>query len=110
MPARAALGKEDRYVPAGWFWSGSGSAGAQSPRRRLWADGLVVRRFPVTNRAYLGFLDSLVLAGAQEGRCSPGWWPILTAPARLIKLRKELHQPTFPLKLQDQILHLLKLA
>ena len=29
-------------------------------RRSLWCDGLIVKRFPVTNRQYIAFLDDLV--------------------------------------------------
>jgi serine/threonine-protein kinase len=49
-------------VPPGWFWSGGdpAAAGAPLPRRRLWADGFVIRRFPVTNAEYLEFLNDLL--------------------------------------------------
>lgn len=55
-----ALGPDDVYVPAGWFQSGGDpdAVDALSPRR-LWVDGIVVRRFPVTNAEYLSFLDAL---------------------------------------------------
>jgi formylglycine-generating enzyme required for sulfatase activity len=67
LPRPEALGPEDRYVPAGWFWSGGGPSATNTlPRRRLWVDGQVFRRFPVTNREYLAFLDALVAAGREE--------------------------------------------
>jgi serine/threonine-protein kinase len=52
------------YVPAGWFLSGGDpDAGESLPRRRLWVDGLVVQRHPVTNAQYLTFLNALVASG-----------------------------------------------
>ncbi|WP_437958918.1 bifunctional serine/threonine-protein kinase/formylglycine-generating enzyme family protein [Sorangium sp. So ce119] len=68
------LGEDDVYVPAGWFLAGGDpDAGDSLPRRRLWCDGFVVRRHPVTNAEYLDFLNALVEAG-REGEaleCCP---------------------------------------
>jgi serine/threonine protein kinase/formylglycine-generating enzyme required for sulfatase activity len=60
------LGPDDVYVPAGWCWTG-GDQGAvdRLPARRLWIDAFVIRRFPVTNREYLTFLNELVAAGRE---------------------------------------------
>ncbi len=67
IPAVGTLGEEDIYVPASYFLSGGDPAAFYPlPRRRLWADGLVVRRFPVTNREYLAFLNDLVEQGEQR--------------------------------------------
>jgi formylglycine-generating enzyme required for sulfatase activity/tRNA A-37 threonylcarbamoyl transferase component Bud32 len=67
LPAPGALGPDDRYVPAGWWWSGGDPAALHSlPRRRTWLDGWVFRRFPVTNREFLAFLDDLVARGRVE--------------------------------------------
>ena len=67
LPRREELGPDDCFVPAGWFWSGGDPEALNSlPRRRLWVDGQVLRRFPVTNREYLSFLDGLVAAGRAE--------------------------------------------
>ena len=67
LPRPGDLGDEDRYVPAGWFWSG-GDARAPNAllRRRLWCDGLVLRQFPVTNTQYISFLDDLVARGREQ--------------------------------------------
>jgi serine/threonine-protein kinase len=66
LPAADELGADDCYVPAGWCWSGGGSAAAESlPARRVWIDAFVVRRFPVTNREFLAFLDDLVGRGRE---------------------------------------------
>ncbi len=67
LPRAGELGEGDCYVPAGWFWSGGDPhATNHLPRRRLWAGGLVVRRFPVTNAEYIAFLDDLVDSGREE--------------------------------------------
>ena len=66
LPRRSDLGPEDCYIPPGWFWSGGDhDAPNPLPRRRLWADGLIIRRFPVTNAQYLVFLNSLVAMGRE---------------------------------------------
>ncbi len=60
------LGPDDVYVPAGWCWTGGDPEAADSlPGRRLWIDAFVIRRFPVTNREYLEFLNDLVASGRQ---------------------------------------------
>ncbi|MDP2317169.1 MAG: SUMF1/EgtB/PvdO family nonheme iron enzyme [Pseudomonadota bacterium] len=62
-----ALGPDDCYVPAGWFWSGSRTASVLPlPPRRLWCDAFVIRRFPVTADALTRWLDALLDAGAEE--------------------------------------------
>ncbi len=74
LPRNGELDPRDRYVPAGWFWCGGDPEARNSlPRRRLWVDGLVMRRFPVTNRDFLVFLDDLVRRGREEeaGRYMP---------------------------------------
>ncbi len=56
----------DCYVPPGWFWSGGDPEAADAmPRRRLWCDGFVAGRFPVTQAQFLEFLNTLV-AGRLE--------------------------------------------
>lgn len=67
LPRLDELGPEDRYVPPGWFRSGGDMDGAEAlSLRRLWVDGVVFRRFPVTNVEYLEFLDALVDGGREE--------------------------------------------
>ena len=67
LPPRGSLGSDDCYVPAGWFWSGAEGAVVNTlPRRRLWSDAFVMRRFPVTNRQFIAFLDDLVAQGREE--------------------------------------------
>ena len=67
LPGRAELGPDDCYVPPGWF-----ACGGDSPEervrsaRRIWVDGHIFRRFPVTNTQYMAFLDALVAEGRTE--------------------------------------------
>ena len=66
LPEAGELGPDDCYVPAGWCWIGGDSDAAESlPARRIWIDAFVMRRFPVTNREYLAFLDDLVAQGRE---------------------------------------------
>ena len=59
LPAR--LGPEECYVPAGWAILGDATGlGGALPRRRVWVDGYICRRFPFTNAECLDFLNRLV--------------------------------------------------
>ncbi|AUX41614.1 protein kinase [Sorangium cellulosum] len=58
------LSADDIYVPAGWFIAGGDPLASESlPARRLWVDGFVLRRHPVTQAEYLAFLNDLVERG-----------------------------------------------
>ena len=71
MMREGELSQDEVYVPAGWFIAGGDREAAESlPRTRVWADGLVVRRFPVTNREYLEYLNDLVASGRAEEAAS----------------------------------------
>jgi serine/threonine-protein kinase len=66
LPAMGTLEEDDCYVPAGWFWSGGDEEAFEAaPRQRLWCDAFVMKRFPVTNRQYIQFLDDLVAQGRE---------------------------------------------
>lgn len=67
LPPAGSLGPNEVYVPAGWFASG-GDAEAMfaHPARRLWCDGFVIQRFPVSVTEYLRFLDDLVAQGRED--------------------------------------------
>ncbi|MEQ1506408.1 MAG: bifunctional serine/threonine-protein kinase/formylglycine-generating enzyme family protein, partial [Myxococcota bacterium] len=66
VPLASALGPDDRYVPAGWFVTG-GDPLSEWPRpaERVWLDGFVIRRVPVTNADFVAFLDDLVATGRE---------------------------------------------
>src|SRR5690606_16411158 len=60
LPPRGSLGTDDCYAPAGWFLAvGDPDAPDGLPRRRIWVDAVIVRRFPVTTAEYFAFLDAL---------------------------------------------------
>ncbi len=57
----------DVYVPAGWFAAGGDAAAPESlPAQRVWVDGFVIGRFPVTVAAYRAFLNDLVALGRED--------------------------------------------
>ncbi|MCB9760140.1 MAG: SUMF1/EgtB/PvdO family nonheme iron enzyme [Alphaproteobacteria bacterium] len=61
------LGPEDCYVPAGWCRIGGDPRATDAvSARRVWVDGFVLRRHPVTCAEYLGFLNALVEAGRPD--------------------------------------------
>ncbi len=73
LPRLGMLGPEDCHVPAGWFWSGGDPEAVESlPRRRLWLDGLVVRRYPVTVAEFLAARED-VAALRSVRPMGPGW-------------------------------------
>jgi serine/threonine-protein kinase len=60
MPTEDELGPDDVYVPAGWFIFGGDPAAIDAlPRRRIWLDGFIIRRHPVTVAEYGAFLSAL---------------------------------------------------
>ncbi|XXX72555.1 bifunctional serine/threonine-protein kinase/formylglycine-generating enzyme family protein [Sorangium sp. So ce134] len=66
LPEEGELGPDDVYVPAGWSWLGGDTAAPDSlPRRRVWLDAFVIRRFPVTTQEYIEFLNDLVAGGRE---------------------------------------------
>ena len=67
LPPSGALGPDDCYVPAGWTQVGGDPAAPGSlPRRRVWVNGFMMRRTPVTNQEYLTFLNAMRLQGRGE--------------------------------------------
>ena len=67
LPPEGTLSQDESYVPAGWFRCGGDLAAAHSLREpRLWVDALVMRRFPITNRQYMGSLDDLIDRGRED--------------------------------------------
>lgn len=67
MPEAGELGQEDCYVPAGWCVIGADPEAVDPlPRQRVWVDGFVMKRFPVTFAEYLVWLQGLVDAGDED--------------------------------------------
>lgn len=61
------LGPDDVPVAAGWFIVGGESRAEPAlRRRRLWCEGFVAKRFPVTNAQYVAFLNDLVDRGQRD--------------------------------------------
>jgi serine/threonine protein kinase/formylglycine-generating enzyme required for sulfatase activity len=69
LPPVGILGADECYVPAGWCIVGEDGATFDRhgfARRRVWCDALSVKRFPVTHREYLAFLDALLGHGLKR--------------------------------------------
>ena len=66
LPREGELGVDDCYVPAGWTIIGGDALTCDSlSERRIWIPGFVMRRFPVTTKEYLEFLNDLVERGEE---------------------------------------------
>jgi serine/threonine-protein kinase len=63
MLPKGEVGSEDVYVPAGWMLAGDRRCDTAASPRRVWVDGFVISRFPVTVAEYIVFLDALVELG-----------------------------------------------
>ena len=60
LPPSGSLGPDQLAVPPGWFIAGGDEHAPDGlPRRRMWADGFVVDRHPVTVGDYIAWLDTL---------------------------------------------------
>ena len=86
LPAQGSLEPDDCYVPAGWFIAGAADPTSTSdplPRRRVWLDGLVFKRNPVTAGEYLAFLDDLAQEAGVDAALAlaPALSPTSTDPA-----------------------------
>jgi len=67
MPQFGTLESDDCYVPNGWFLSGGDAEASNGfAEQRIWLDGFVIKRFPVSNREYLVFLNDLIDHGREE--------------------------------------------
>jgi serine/threonine-protein kinase len=59
-------------IHAGWAWCGGDrEALASLPRTRVWTDPYLIQRHPVTNAAYLRFLNALESAGRSATTLAP---------------------------------------
>jgi serine/threonine-protein kinase len=80
VPKQGELRSDECFVPGGWFLCGGDSEAENSySLRRVWLDDFVMSRFPVTNRAYLMFLNSLLSDGREADALK--WVPRETAGA-----------------------------
>lgn len=59
LPTPDDLSDDEVYVPPGWFWSGFDPEARHLPRARVWVDGFIITRDPVTCAEYLEFLNDL---------------------------------------------------
>jgi serine/threonine-protein kinase len=67
LPPEGEIGPDEVVVPAGFCWIGGDPGATESlPARRVWIDAFALERFPVTNGAYLEFLNDLVAEGREE--------------------------------------------
>ncbi|APR75850.1 serine/threonine protein kinase [Minicystis rosea] len=67
LPPEGAIDPDEVYVPAGWAMLGGDPDAPDSlPAARVWIDGFIVGRFPITNAQYLAFLDDLVASGRED--------------------------------------------
>lgn len=66
VPEPGDIGPEEVLVPAGWTWFGDADAPGGLPRRRLWVEGFIVGRYPVTLGEYLEFLQAIAAEGRLE--------------------------------------------
>jgi serine/threonine-protein kinase len=67
LPRPSDLDEDDIYVPAGWFIRGGDPrASYGTPWAREWEDAFFIKRSPVTNIAYIEFLNDLVDRGRKE--------------------------------------------
>ena len=58
------LAEDDCYIPAGWCRLGGDPHTPNSlPSQKVWIDGFVMKRFPVTNAEYIVFLNELLELG-----------------------------------------------
>ncbi|WP_437752160.1 protein kinase domain-containing protein [Sorangium sp. So ce1389] len=61
LPREGELGPDEVYVPAGWCSIGGDAEAADGlPARRIWVDGFVMGRFPVTDGEYLDFVNDVM--------------------------------------------------
>ena len=67
LPRAEHLEENDVFVPAGWFWAGDDRERSHAiPKQRIWLDSFVIKRFPVTNREFITFLDDMALLGRES--------------------------------------------
>ncbi len=72
LPQEGEIGLDEVYVPAGWFRAGGDDRAPRAwPAHRRWVDGFALQRLPVTNAAYLRFLNDLAQRGPVDPELPP---------------------------------------
>jgi len=66
LPEEGVLASEDIYIPGGWAIVGGDSDFAALEQSRVWIDSFIVRKYPVTNKDYLEFINDLVVQGRED--------------------------------------------
>ncbi|MEZ4303044.1 MAG: SUMF1/EgtB/PvdO family nonheme iron enzyme, partial [Polyangiaceae bacterium] len=67
LPRAGDLAEGELYVPAGHAWVGGDPEAPDSlSARRVWIDGFIVDRFPITHEQYLAHLNDLLAAGRES--------------------------------------------
>ena len=66
LPPRGCLGEQDIYVPAGWTFVGLKDKHDMAPWKRIWVEGFVIRKYPVTNREFISYLNTLQREGRED--------------------------------------------
>ena len=66
LPSLGEVDSDEIYVPAGWAWTGGDADAPDSlAATRVWIDGFIAGRFPITNEEYLAFLNDLLASGRE---------------------------------------------
>jgi len=79
----AGLSEDEVYIPAGWFWAGARDGlASRYPPQRLWCDGMMMMRDPVSNADYCAYLNHLLDDGQLEAaKCAiPDVSPAASSP------------------------------
>ncbi|MCB9744743.1 MAG: SUMF1/EgtB/PvdO family nonheme iron enzyme [Alphaproteobacteria bacterium] len=67
LPRMGELPRSGLLVPEGWaLIGGDPEAFSSLPSQRVWVDGFVMQRAPVTQAAWLAFLNALVQVGRED--------------------------------------------
>ena len=67
LPRKGQVTDSECYVPAGWTWLGGDiGAGDSLAGQRVWVDGFVIQKHPITNKQYIDFLVDLVDQGRED--------------------------------------------
>ncbi len=60
LPPLGTLSQQECYIPSGWFISGGDPHTSAINAKRIWVDGFIIDKYPVTNQEYIKWLNYLV--------------------------------------------------